>query len=1752
MKQKSLLQWWLLLLCLVVGAGTTWAEDKTVTLDYSSFGLTTSYGKKTATVDGFGFTVDQGYKGSGNTIQMNSSKGAGTLYNTTPITGLKSIKVNVGSGNKTYTITTGTLVNPTGNSQTGSDTGTYNANSGDTYFQLKVSGASYFSSIVITYDDAGGSQTLDDSDFALTNAPVALSFDLYNSSAAQTIEYTTSSTGAVKVSASEYVTTSVDTENKAITVTPVKVTNEAQTITVSQAADGTYKAGSATFTVTITNSNTPTSLTLTGDYPTTFTEGDEFSHEGMTVTATFKDNTTKVVTSDATFEGYNMSELGNQTVTVSYTENGGTATTTYTIVVNPIPTYAVNWSVNGTITSTDYYKEGDAIVFPADNPADIEGKTFVGWVAEAINGITDTAPAFVKSATMGQSALTFYAVFASQDSGSGSVTDVLTKELTGIGGTSYDTWENKTATSSAVYAGQSAGGNNSIQLRSSNNNSGIVTTASGGKLQKVTVEWNSNTGSGRTLDIYGKNSAYSKATDLYGNNAGTKLGSIVYGTSTELTISGDYTFIGLRSSNGAMYLDKISITWGGGVSYTGYCTTVGEDNRQEANLSFDNAEVTKVVTDSYQGEQLNNPNSLSPIIWTSTNTSVATVEAGVVTMVAVGETTIKAKFDGNNSFKSGEASYKLTVEDDPNKPGTENNPYTVAEAIAYINTLGTSTSPAEVYASGKVSQVDSYNDGTIIYWISDDGTTDNQMEVYKGKGLNGAAFTSKDDLSVGDDVTVCGKVMMYNNQIPEFCSNNYLVYYKSNQKPSADLAFTGTTSEYTVNFGDNFSAPELSNPYNVEVSFSSSDGNVATVDEQGALTIVGAGTTIITASFDGDDSYKPGSASYTLKVVDPNAPGMTENNPYTVAQARAAIDNNTGVTGVYAKGIVSSIVTAYKESNGYISYNISADGTETDQLQAYKGKSYNGDNFTSEDDIQVGDAVLIYGNLKKYNSTYEFDADNQLVNLVRKPVFSPEADTYTSVQSVTITTETEDAAIYYTTDGSEPTVESSLYAEPIVVNANKTIKAIAVKNGLSSAVATAEYEIDLTPSIIFDGNNVNPYNVSCDQGYTNVHYVASNITGNISLVLCDAEGNPATYDWFRAEITSEVYVKVEWDANEDTENARTAYFKLVAENAQSVPYAIIQAKFVADYATLPFAFDGGNGGISTTSGLTQNDLGSDYNSSPKLKFDSTGDWMILKINEAPGTLTFDIKGNSYSGSTFKVQTSVDGTTYTDLKTYTELGSNTQSEEFNNLGENVRYIKWIYTNKSSGNVALGNITLAKYVEPIIVPTITVDPATVNVNADANNGTLALTYENLTITEMSDFGIQYYNAAGDETSEPDWIEALVAQEQDGSYVVSYIINSNTGVERTAYFKVSAMKDQESFYSNLVTVTQAEYVEPFQEATYTLAKSIVPGKHYIIVGGETAMGAQNTNNRAAVEVEISDEKATVSSPNVREFVIAGPNVDGFYTIYDETEGGYLYAASSNANYLRTEATPDANALWSIGIDGGDGEAYVTAQGKNSRNEMKYNSGSDIFSCYGSGQQAIYLYGKDGDEGVQNVTVAVTAAGYATFVSDYALDYTEVDNVEAYTAKVEGDDITFTRTYTVPAGEGVLLKGVEGTVTTYEVPVVAPSFEGWKNDFIRGTGAAVPSYKDGKYNYILNKVDDIVGFFKANDQVVAKDRAYLQSTESASRMNISFADDATGISEMLIINDQKGAIYNLSGQRVAAPAKGLYITNGKKFVVK
>ena len=144
-------------------------------------------------------------------------------------------------------------------------------------------------------------------------------------------------------------------------------------------------------------------------------------------------------------------------------------------------------------------------------------------------------------------------------------------------------------------------------------------------------------------------------------------------------------------------------------------------------------------------------------------------------------------------------------------------------------------------------------------------------------------------------------------------------------------------------------------------------------------------------------------------------------------------------------------------------------------------------------------------------------------------------------------------------------------------------------------------------------------------------------------------------------------------------------------------------------ATLPFEFDGKQADIANILGMSHSGIDeSDYNDSPYLKMNTTGDWLIIHFNERPGELTYDIKANTgnaqaFSG-TFTVQESADGVTYRNLAVYTTINTTKEPKTHNCFDKDTRYIKFIFTTKGNGNVALGNIKIEKSVVTKVTPTV----------------------------------------------------------------------------------------------------------------------------------------------------------------------------------------------------------------------------------------------------------------------------------------------------------------------------------------------------------------------------------------------------------------------------------------------------------------
>lgn len=293
-------------------------------------------------------------------------------------------------------------------------------------------------------------------------------------------------------------------------------------------------------------------------------------------------------------------ENGASSVAMSTTQNNNNrAKVDVTISDNKIE-YASGVEVvtlESTGTANQYYLRGSngkyliavsGSNYLKSNDTKIDAGKFTFAYSESVLSITSTLPAG-NTSTWNPSQLRYnYSggsggqVFSCYGTGQGAITlfkenivpfentskgkDVLTYStlnLTGSNG--YRDFSGVSSTSSAVYAGKANKGSIDFIQLNSTNPAGIVTTATGGKVRKVVIDWNAaqaNT-DGRYVEIYGKNTAYETGADLYDNEKkGTLLGSIKYGTSTDLRVLDDYAYIGIKAS-GAVYMQSVTITWEG-------------------------------------------------------------------------------------------------------------------------------------------------------------------------------------------------------------------------------------------------------------------------------------------------------------------------------------------------------------------------------------------------------------------------------------------------------------------------------------------------------------------------------------------------------------------------------------------------------------------------------------------------------------------------------------------------------------------------------------------------------------------------------------------------------------------------------------------------------------------------------------------------------------------------------------------------------------------------------------------------------------------------------------------------------------------------------------------------------------------------------------------------------------------------------------------------------------------------------------
>lgn len=273
--------------------------------------------------------------------------------------------------------------------------------------------------------------------------------------------------------------------------------------------------------------------------------------------------------------------------------------------------------------------------------------------------------------------------------------------------------------------------------------------------------------------------------------------------------------------------------------------------------------------------------------------------------------------------------------------GSESNPYTVAEAIAAIK-AGAPTS--EVYVTGIVSDVYFYSDQykSLSYYISDDGKS-KDMQVYSGKGLNGADFTSKDDLKVGQKVTIKGIIKAFNKNgtdIMEIDKNSTIVKIEGEgtggevtPKPDTPDTGNGMTSSVITNnqVGD---VALLSNAYGKQSVDDESTWYTWTYDNityKGAKLAISAGTNGKGIQIQGNASTKKSqgflfnSTAFSKEIKSITLYLSTKEGFYAPTYSIYADNSANGRTNKVAQTSTSNTTadgfTTYTETYDFSSYN---------------------------------------------------------------------------------------------------------------------------------------------------------------------------------------------------------------------------------------------------------------------------------------------------------------------------------------------------------------------------------------------------------------------------------------------------------------------------------------------------------------------------------------------------------------------------------------------------------------------------------------------------------------------------------------------------------------------------------------------------------------------------------------------------------------------------------------------------------------
>ena len=1011
----------MLLLCVLVAGSSAWATDATYSLtpNQSNTGSSaTSYITTLTefTHSGVSWKMNQ-WNPSTLQIKANQSSAASEFrfYNTSAFSGrikqvvitFSALTVNEESklmflgGTEEVSGTSGGTAG-TWNSTAKTLTWTPAASENFTYFAFyqdgkAASGTNYLASsdaIVVTYESGGPSLTT--SDLALTGAPVALSFALPGNSTAQTISYTTSSTGEVTVASSNYATFSINQTNKTITVTPTAVTPNTQTITVNQAADATYDAGSATFTVSVADGRAATTIviddsgitntdvyanTAAGSLSATVKDNNNNAINGATVSWSSSDTGVATIASDGTVT---LVAAGTTTITASYAGDENqykSSSATYELTVTSSAPQPIEISLNNSLFGTSYNGTASGITDedPVTGTQNNVTVTYAGSGSHYVNNsqirfypnnkLTFSVPDGYNITKIVFTADGTWAATISADGGTytsntktwtGSATSVL---FTGSGSSRCDMSK---ATISIVSVGSAVATTTTIDATGITNtnvfngtaagslNASVTKTDGGDTVPNATVTWSGDNDDVATINastgavtLVGAGSVTFTAT-----YAGDEDYKSSYSTYVMTVTNENPNAIVLWSEDFSSY-DADDVPSGGDFSYA--CTDGGSDTKiYEANIaggtspellvSKSNGTFTAVVpltnvSGSLTLKYKQNGNALSVSTTTEgISGSFSSSTAGEQTVTFTGVTpamtsiTIVFKATSSSNVRLDDIVLKGTVE------------VPAVEAPTFSVEAGT-------YYTAQSVELNCTTEGSSIYYT-----------------LNGNEPTSSSTLytsaiSVATTTTIKA-IAIKDNDESAVSSATYTILEKEDAVFVIDNMNLAYEETYTLEYDNDYLTDGT-------VSLSTSNDKIVSVDNL-TITAKAVGTATITVTAAEGETYKSGSTTFTVIVTAP-AGGTTAGRfeitttftdkdldyedggiDWTASTGANSFESATPTRGVqFGAGVGAFTLTATGSNVTKVSMVVSTNGTGNTI-----GVSVDGNAFKTTYGLEEGDDAI--------------------------------------------------------------------------------------------------------------------------------------------------------------------------------------------------------------------------------------------------------------------------------------------------------------------------------------------------------------------------------------------------------------------------------------------------------------------------------------------------------------------------------------------------------------------------------------------------------------------------------------------------------------------------------------------------------------------------------------------------------------------------------------------------------------------------